>query len=369
MTQVAEAVETAPEPLAETGNETNKAESLPARKRRRKSRGWTRSMHWIRRIHLYLGLLMLPWVLLYGFTGMLFNHPAIMSDYEIVDIGEVERTNTSLAAMPDRVALAQQVVDKLGVLSVASEEGIAAADEGIDAAGEGTDATMEGTETAGEVYKATPVSYRLGDPDKILYSGRAFARMDTEDEERIILMDLMHGTGTLRTRSRSQSTVAPFASEEPVRIDEPVTDQLKQGFSEVMAGMGVEGGEMRIRRMPSLVFDMEDDAGRLWQVRYALQAGTVTGRLLDVPGEISPRRFLTRMHLGHTYPASINARWFWAIAVDVMFVSMIFWGISGVLMWFQIKPTRSIGTIMMILSALAAIVLGSGMHSALVSGL
>ena len=35
-------------------------------------------MRWIRRIHLYAGLLMFPWVLLYGFTALLFNHSTLL---------------------------------------------------------------------------------------------------------------------------------------------------------------------------------------------------------------------------------------------------------------------------------------------------
>src|SRR5690606_14818028 len=31
----------------------------------------------VRRIHLYLGLLMFPWLLLFGVSGMLFNHPNV----------------------------------------------------------------------------------------------------------------------------------------------------------------------------------------------------------------------------------------------------------------------------------------------------
>jgi hypothetical protein len=41
---------------------------------------------WIRRIHLFSGLFMLPWVLLYGVTALLFNHPNVLvgPDTEVV---------------------------------------------------------------------------------------------------------------------------------------------------------------------------------------------------------------------------------------------------------------------------------------------
>src|SRR5262245_33925407 len=44
-------------------------------------RPWYRvAMHWVRRIHLYSGLFMFPWVMLYGITALLFNHPGAFPD-------------------------------------------------------------------------------------------------------------------------------------------------------------------------------------------------------------------------------------------------------------------------------------------------
>ena len=37
-------------------------------------------MRWIRTLHLYSGLFMLPWVFLYGFTALLFNHSTWFSE-------------------------------------------------------------------------------------------------------------------------------------------------------------------------------------------------------------------------------------------------------------------------------------------------
>ncbi len=87
--------------------------------------------------------------------------------------------------------------------------------------------------------------------------------------------------------------------------------------------------------------------GKTWRVGYNLQTGALTGRPADSrPGEpLSTRRFLTRLHMIHGYPSGLNARWFWAVAVDLMFVSMVGWGLTGLLMWWQMKnmpgPVRS----------------------------
>jgi hypothetical protein len=79
--------------------------------------------------------------------------------------------------------------------------------------------------------------------------------------------------------------------------------------------------------------------------------------------ELSWRRFLLRLHTAHGYPGETNARWFWAIIVDVMAFVMCFWGVTGLLMWRQIKATRAVGWSVLALSAACAVTLGYGMHA------
>lgn len=55
---------------------------------------------------------------------------------------------------------------------------------------------------------------------------------------------------------------------------------------------------------------------------------------------LTTRTLLLRLHLAYGFPASVNARWFWAIVVDAMFLAMVFWGLSGVVMFWQIKAVR-----------------------------
>lgn len=86
------------------------------------------------------------------------------------------------------------------------------------------------------------------------------------------------------------------------------------------------------------------------------------------PREMRLRRYLLRLHMAHGYPVEKNTRWFWVIAVDVMFVSMCFRGLSGVVMWWQIKRTRRIGFLLLLASAAVAPGLAIGMHAHLMHG-
>jgi hypothetical protein len=48
-----------------------------------------------------------------------------------------------------------------------------------------------------------------------------------------------------------------------------------------------------------------------------------------------------------------------------MSIVLVFWGISGLFMWWQVKATRRTGFLILLLSFAAAAALGLGMHHAL----
>ncbi|MCY3777546.1 MAG: hypothetical protein OXH11_16350 [Candidatus Aminicenantes bacterium] len=82
--------------------------------------------------------------------------------------------------------------------------------------------------------------------------------------------------------------------------------------------------------------------------------------------ELGWRSYLQRLHTSRGYPAERNAHWFWAIAVDAMFVTMTFWGLSGLFTWWQLRRTRRLGALCLLASSVAATWLAIGMHAHLV---
>jgi hypothetical protein len=104
----------------------------------------------------------------------------------------------------------------------------------------------------------------------------------------------------------------------------------------------------------------------VWAVTYNPMAGTVSGKTGDDAGEpLSARRFLTRLHSAHGYPGEVGVRWWWAVIVDALAFVMVFWALSGILMWWQVKATRRWGLLVVLLSAAAATWLAMGMHAML----
>ena len=60
------------------------------------------------------------------------------------------------------------------------------------------------------------------------------------------------------------------------------------------------------------------------------------------------------MHFTSDYPREIGIRTFWAVAVDAISLLMMFWVLSGILMWWQMKVVRQIGMIVFIVSIIVA---------------
>lgn len=58
-------------------------------------------------------------------------------------------------------------------------------------------------------------------------------------------------------------------------------------------------------------------------------------------------------------------RWWGAVLVDAMAFVLLFWGLSGLLMWWQVKATRGLGLVVLVLSFVVATLLRVGMYLAL----
>lgn len=328
-----------------------------------------RVMHVVRRAHLYLGLFLLPWAVLYGATGFLFNHPTAFADAPTASFGASELADTPMESVPKPTELAGQVVAELN------------------------DRARDGAK------------YALVEPEKAKWvRDFAFATVKAGDTEVSVLFDVSHSKGTVRSKDAAKPAPkveekAPFAigagakggrgaksgerpapkadakaepaahanHNGPLVLTDPLHKRVEAAVPVVLERTGFPTGDVTVTSVPDLSFLMSDGA-RTWRVTYNSMAGTVSGTPTDStppPEELSTRRFLTRLHLAHGYPGGQNTRWFWAIVVDAMALVMVFWGISGVFMWWQLKATRTIGLVVLLLSAVAATALGFGMHEVL----
>lgn len=295
-----------------------------------KRKKWNAGMRLIRRLHLFAGLFMFPWTILYGVTALLFNHPNAFPDHEVRTFGTAEITGTALDGWPDPDEVAAQVVAVL------------------------------------QQRAATGTSYRLVDAERAAYArDRWFATAKGHGCQYTISFDPAQNAGTVRIRPDDSAADASFATRSGLRLERPIAERFKQGVDTLLDRMELPCDEVAPPTVPELTFVMEVD-GSPWKLTYNMQRGSVRGRPLAAPDQaFTVRRFLTRLHLSHGFSSSASARWFWAVAVDAMFVAMVFWGMSGLLMWWQIKAVRGWGIVVLMLSGIVAGTLAAAMYQVL----
>ncbi len=349
---------------------------------------WVRGLTYaLRRGHLYAGLMMLPWVFLYGVTGLLFNHPTWFSDQTVIPFGKAETTGTPLEQVPTPAEIAGQVVAALndrgeGGYRLSSPQDARYERGGLAAnvlAGDGKSYTVavnpdgeggsirEGAGGGRGGTAAAPAAAKEGRREA-KDAGEPGARdKGAAREGRGGRGGEGRGTGEEEGRGgRGDGPGSPFDRRAGLRLATSPLARLEEGLPLVLAKVGLAGARITEVRAAPLTFLMEG-AGKRWLVTYTISSGAVAGRLADAAtaGRVSTRRFLTGMHTTHGYPATFNARWIWAVIVDLMSSIMVFWGISGVVMWWQIKRTRRIGAAVLVASVVAAVFVGMGMHDSM----
>lgn len=84
-------------------------------------------------------------------------------------------------------------------------------------------------------------------------------------------------------------------------------------------------------------------------------------RLLVEKHSFNPAVFVNRAHFRHGYEQPFLSSKIWAVIVDLAVLGMVFWAISGIWMWWEIRPARWPGAI--------AGVLGLGLFGVLLATL
>lgn len=305
-----------------------------------------------RRIHLFTGLFMLPWVLLYGFTALVFNHSTWFSDSRIEHF---QLDEERLSQLPASQATAHDIIKTLQA-------------EGMDV--------------------------KLADDADAWYTRSAFGNFVFEDADETVVLDLNTGKGYRRIREKKivanqadRSPKSDLKNGAPITL--PVGNHLD--ISDIVADWNptqkIDENQFRFQSIPTLEFNAVVE-GTTKRLRFSPNRGrresnsrnrssqtaepaAVKGSVSIVgenPREMSWRSYLLRLHTAHGYPNSINARYWWAYAVDAMFLCMVFWGLSGVFMWWQIKRTRKLGFIVLAISGFVATYLAIAMHWQLANG-
>jgi hypothetical protein len=285
-----------------------------------------RGMKLVRRAHMYAGLILLPWILFYGVSGILFNHPNVGEKVQGRPLppGRLAQLAGFSAWQPASVA--GQVVQALN-----------------SARGSGAGA------------------YTLDPGFETRFSGPIVLKAPAPEGQHFVLLDPARAFGVLATRwARPPGERPPFAG---LALDLPRFSlaTVEASFGGLLATYGLDSsGPLRADRniAPRLEFRIIDPQGARWNATYSIADGTLSGRRSDQGPSLGLSQLFAMLHTTHHFPEEVGARWFWAFFQDLLGVVMVFWAVTGLLMWWQMRPTRIAGALSILLAlGVAALVI------------
>ncbi|XZE36985.1 hypothetical protein SH501x_002575 [Pirellulaceae bacterium SH501] len=323
----------------------------------------------LRRSHLYLGLALIPWVFLYGITAYLFNHPGHFSP---VDVESVPRSLVPVDWPtkdwePD--ARAHAIIKELNARFPSDERTIQldlSKPPRFDSSG-----LIASFDRGNTTYsyslplsgKQAGILRKAPKANATQQSANAFFEINPKKT--------MSTSKPQTTASESSGAASPVKElggpQKPLRLEEGLVELLQSQVALIAnraePGMELQAQGVRVSFLPMLVFQAKVNE-EVWECKHDALSGAVTTKRLvaDAVSPFSWRQFWLRLHTAHGYHPDGGARWFWAIVVDVMSAVMVFWGLSGLAMWWQMKSTRRWGGLAIATGLLVAIWLGYGMY-------
>lgn len=301
-----------------SASDTDDAQSVPVGEGRRTNR-YNRAMRWVRRFHMYLGLFMFPWILLYGITGFLLNHPGAFPDHEVQKVTEEKLSDAGLNKLPK----AQDYAQKLFDIIVKDDRG-----------------KLDG--------------YKFVGPESARYRHQANMNTTRSGKRYNLSVNPVEQKGLLHIRPMEQGRQTPLGSMWSLNFDDPARMQLQQSAINVLKELGVVTDAVNMQWGPVIEFDISK-GDETWTVIYNIGNRNLLAKpRKGWPGITSVRQYLLRLHFAHTFPAEISTRTFWAVMVDAMALVMVLWACTGFLMWWQRRSVRLTGAIVITVSVLWA---------------
>jgi hypothetical protein len=126
---------------------------------------------------------------------------------------------------------------------------------------------------------------------------------------------------------------------------------------QILTSTGFDGAHTVARRKDGPVVITRNDLITPRRLTYSPADRT----LLIETAERRPNAFLERFHRRRGYATGYHLDNLWAVSVDLAIVSMMFWVVSGLWMWWEMKATRVLGA--------AAILSGAGLFALLLTTL
>ncbi|WP_201743706.1 PepSY domain-containing protein [Roseiconus nitratireducens] len=325
----------------QSGQPTDSATPASKRKPKRKTlagKMGRSALMLVRRVHLYSGIFMFPFVLLYGFTGWFFNHPRLFTGDRVVSFHAAELDDPTLSRLPSPRQAAEAVVEEMNFESLMAQGPV------ID----------------------------LKSDRSPRYTGFLTYTVRADDASHEVSINPITGDGEVRTTvidaeeaSEPERKSNPLDVVSRIDLESNALLDVQRQVPKILEQLGLSSGEaVSGRRSANLEFAAEAE-GVPCLVTYDLASGRIASVREDERPELNGKSFLQRLHLARTYSPGFDVRWVWALLVDAMFVSMVFWGVSGLMMWWQVKRTRLVGGGVLLASVVFATLMAFNMHDSL----
>lgn len=305
-------------------SDPGKAPPPPRDPQRRVSRGAV--MKIVRRAHMYLGLLLFPWILMFGISGMLFNHPEIGRTIESRALSREEMSRLAGFQPWDAEELARQVVTQLNA--------------------------------------AAPAGYTLDAGARSAFHGwPLLAAPSRAGGRHVLILSLDKGSATLSTHAPDSKPAPPPFAGVVVDLPERRMAAVQEQVKELLPGLGIDAPDplrAHPKINPELRFRMRDASARSWNVIYNLSTGRLDGRLADDGGQLRFVELLEKLHTTHHFPVHRGMSWLWALFADLTGATLVLWALTGLAMWWQMKPTRVLGAVGIAVAVAAAALVMAG---------
>ncbi len=305
----------------------------------------------VRRVHLFAGLFMLPWVLVYGISALAFNHGnwffpvnsrSATQPRDIRELPDSFWSNEALKPAGSASLLARNVLDAINHQEAADRR---------------------------------PGEWQLADDSQPRFSrnlvlgGVANGRL----VEYQLNLNQRSGTvewaaNTKKTRPAYVAEAKSFKATNAAVFDDALGSALGADLGKINESTNALPATLVTKSVPELVFSAVAE-GRHWNVRCNLATGeasaTEAGARLGFVATTAS--FMTALHKSRGYPSdgSLSVRWWWAVIVDATAFLMLVWGISGLAMWWQIKAQRKWGIITLAICGIMSWLIWTGMHHAM----
>ena len=142
---------------------------------------------------------------------------------------------------------------------------------------------------------------------------------------------------------------APFVEERRLVYDGvfPENAELRTISRQILMAVGLDGAHGVSRRKDGIIAINRNDLISPRRLTYS----PADRSLIIERMQPRPNAFLERFHRRRGYATGYALDNLWAVAVDLFIVGMVFWVLSGLWMWWEMKVTRRFGLMSLVAGA------------------